>query len=436
MWRSSSMGYFLTILWYSLAGKSASSESCCEKIVILRTRPSTKRQASPNQAPAATSASSSPPPRRPSPPPPSSSFSSSPPSTVARERPRGGLPIASKRRSKGSSAFTNIRRRPTTTNTTSCSNCPASTTRSPALHCTQVWACAISAINAAGALQNRGKCNTVELRSSSVSSRCIEVESLLSKLGASVRWCSWCRRVRKLCSTRLCSSPATRRRRRKRAACTTWRSTSSSKRPFVTCVSNDTMQPLKNGARHIVKMARIRPVRPEGDTSPYPTVVTVIMTQYVSSTYKSNQGLASGGSTSMPSAARSERAAMRQRHARRCAGKTVTSKTLTGSTGSQRISLCSPSSRCIARARRASFTTSSSHTMPAGANKMGHAVIRSIKSQLLAYLIAMAVGSVTIVPFTDRAVRKLSSTSKIQRASAKCKHNPTAPICNLRVSPI
>mmetsp|Transcript_9913 Transcript_9913/g.28774 ORF Transcript_9913/g.28774 Transcript_9913/m.28774 type:complete len:258 (+) Transcript_9913:428-1201(+) len=256
------------ILWYSHACRTASSVSSRAKMVLLRTPHSLNKEFSPNQAPA------------------SMSCSCPSPSSTTKEL------VSSFDSKRGSCATAHsaivpilfcfavtVNNRPTTTKTTSCSNCPASTTRSPALHCTHVCAWAMSAMKAAGAPKKSGKFNTVLLSNSSVSSRCMLGDNLVSNAGANPKLFSCLSCWRKLCSTRRRKSDGTWRRRMNSEASMICSTTESWKKPCVTCVSNETMAPLKKGARIIVTIARRRPRIPSGQMSPYPTVVTVIMTK-------------------------------------------------------------------------------------------------------------------------------------------------------------
>mmetsp|Transcript_105665 Transcript_105665/g.309026 ORF Transcript_105665/g.309026 Transcript_105665/m.309026 type:complete len:225 (-) Transcript_105665:1806-2480(-) len=119
--------------------------------------------------------------------------------------------------------------RPWMTKATSRVSCPSSARISPGAHCTQTWACASSPTNDLLTPLKRGNWSTTSCSRARASSRCTVGVSCLKSSESIELWWLRCSVRRSMCSTRDTSSGATPRRRMKRTARDIRRSSGSSK---------------------------------------------------------------------------------------------------------------------------------------------------------------------------------------------------------------
>mmetsp|Transcript_134377 Transcript_134377/g.374535 ORF Transcript_134377/g.374535 Transcript_134377/m.374535 type:complete len:263 (-) Transcript_134377:1130-1918(-) len=256
LWRSMSRGYLAMIMKKSSRFSTAKSDSFRATMVAVRMRCSSKRHASPNQAPVSMlqlwcttllESSEDSWPERPLGPTSSSGMSKYRPSDLLPNRAVSW---------------------PWTTKTTSRVSCPSSATMSPCEHCTQTWACASSPTKDRFTPLKSGNSSTTSRSSARASSRCTVGVSSRKRSESMDAWPLLCRRLRRMCCTRFWSSGAMPRRRMKRCARATRRSSGSSKRVPMACEVTETIVPKKTDAMSIAKMANSLEKVPVGTMSP------------------------------------------------------------------------------------------------------------------------------------------------------------------------
>mmetsp|Transcript_123971 Transcript_123971/g.345052 ORF Transcript_123971/g.345052 Transcript_123971/m.345052 type:complete len:291 (-) Transcript_123971:201-1073(-) len=256
-----------------------------------------------------------------------------------------------------------------------------------------------------------GKLSTLLRNSSRETSRCTAVESFAKMAGASVRrsWRIW---LRRLCSTRRCSSSGKCRCLMKRAASATWTSSSSLKMLWVMCVRRETMVPKNSGATSIATMAKSREPVPVGAMSPNPTVLMVIMTQYTSATYSSHHA-AKVSEAALPASAPPTMSTCNATRQRQVVVFVIMRTVMPILAGKLRRcgSFCRPASKGPSRSNRMSFNTQNIRTVGPLTSTRGKAAKRSGISHVRMYLMAMSLGERTTFPPWRKPVRKLRRMS-------------------------